>query len=119
MCKHIWFWTAVNRKTKRLVGFYVGDRSSKSFENLCENISHIDVRFYASDQYSVYDIIHPRYKRLVGKEHTCTVERMNRLLCHYIARLARETYRWSESFNTIINSVFLFLYRDSFLSIHF
>ena len=29
--KNIWFWTAVNRKTKKLVGFLVGDRSSESF----------------------------------------------------------------------------------------
>jgi len=90
-----------------LVWFHVGDRSSKSFENLCENISHIDARFYATDQYSVYDII-PRHKRLVGKAHTYTVERMNRLLRHYLARFARKTYCWSKSFNTIINSIFLF-----------
>ena len=78
MRKHIWL-CAVNRKTKKLVGFHVGDRGSKSFENLCENVSHIDAGFYATDQYSVYDII-PRHKRLVGKSHTYTVERMNRLL---------------------------------------
>ena len=108
----------MNRKTKRLVGFYVGDRISKSFENLCENISHIDARFYATDQYSVYDII-PRRKRLVGKAHTYTVERMNRLLRHYLARFACKTYCWSKSFNMIISSVFLFLHLDFFPSIHF
>ena len=101
-----------------MVGFYVGDRSSKSFENLCENISHIDARFYATDQYSVYDII-PRHKRLVGKAHTYNVERMNRLLRHYLAHFARKTYCWSKSFNMIINSTFLFLARDFFLSICF
>ena len=116
--KKIWLWTAVNRKTKRLVGFYVGDRSSKIFENFCENISHIDARFYATDQYSVYNII-PRHKRLVGKAHTYTVERMNRLLRHYLSRFARKTYCWSKSFNMIISYVFLFLYRDFFSSIHF
>ena len=51
--KKIWLWTAVNRKTKRLVGFHVGDRSSKSFENLCKNISHIDARFYATAIFSL------------------------------------------------------------------
>ena len=35
--KKIWLWTAVNRKTKKLVGFFIGDRSSKSFERLYEN----------------------------------------------------------------------------------
>ena len=106
MCKHIWLWTAVNRKTKRLVGFHVGDRSSESFENLCENISHIDAEFYATDQYTAYDII-PRNRRLVGKAHTYTVERMNRLLRHYLARFTRKTYCWSKSLNMIIDSVFL------------
>ena len=77
----------MNRETKKLVGFHVGDRSSKSFENLCENISHIDAKFYATDQYSVYDII-PDRKHLVGKAHTYTVEQMNRLLVKLIAGLA-------------------------------
>ena len=48
--KKICFWTAANRKNKRLVGFYVGDRNSKSFKNLCDNIVHIDARFYATDK---------------------------------------------------------------------
>ena len=43
------------------------NRKTKSFENLCENITHGDARFYATDQYSVYDII-PRYKRFAGRD---------------------------------------------------
>ena len=81
----------MNRETKKLVGFHVGDRSSKSFENLCKNISQIDAKFYAIDKYSAYDII-PSNKHLVGKAYTYTVERMNGLLRHYIARFTRKTY---------------------------
>ena len=66
---NIWLWTAVNRVTKKLVGFFVGDRSSESFEKLCENISHIDAKFYATDKFSVYDII-PNNKHLIGKSNT-------------------------------------------------
>ena len=108
----------MNRETKKLVGFHVGYRSSKSFENLCENISHIDARFYATDQYSVYDII-PYHKHLVGKKYTYTVEWMNHLFRHYLARFTRKTYCWSKSLNMIINSVFLFLYCDFVPSIRF
>ena len=104
--------------TKKLVGFFVGDRSSESFEKLCENISHIDAKFYATDKFSVYDII-PSNKHLIGKSNTYTVERMNRLLRHYLARFARKTYCWSRSLNMIDNSLLLFLYRDSFVSMHF
>ena len=52
--KNLWLWTAANQATKKLVGFFVGVRSSKSFEKLCENISHIDARFYATDEFSAY-----------------------------------------------------------------
>ena len=72
----------------------MGDRSSESFEKLCENISHIDTKFYVTDKLPAYDIISPD-KHLIGKSHTFTVERMNRLLSHYLARFARKTYCWS------------------------
>ena len=99
----------MNRVTKKLVGFFVGDRSSESFEKLCENISHIDTKFYAADKFSVYDII-PNNKHLIGKSNTYTVERMNRLLRHYLARFARKTYCWSRSLSMISFSVSLFAF---------
>ena len=94
----------MSRKTKELVGFFVGERSFSSFAKLCENISHIDAKFYATDKFSAYNII-PKDKHLIGKSHTYTVERMNRLLRHYLARFSRKTYCWSKSLNMIINSV--------------
>ena len=86
--------------TKKFVGFFVGDRNSESFEKLCENISHIDAQFYDTDKFSVYDII-PSNKHLIGKSNTYTVERMNRLIRHYLVRFARKTYCWSRSLSMI------------------
>ena len=105
----MWLWTAVNRVTERLVGFFVSNRSSESFEKLCENISHIDAKFYVTDKFSVYDIISSN-KHLIGKSNTYTVERMNRLLRHYLARFARKTYCWSRSLSMISFSVSLFAF---------
>ena len=42
--------------------------------------------------------------------HTFTVERMNRLLRHYLARFARKTYCWSHSLSMIPFSVSLFAF---------
>ena len=50
------------------------------------------------------------HKHLIGKSHTFTVERMNRLLCHYLARFARKTYCWSRSLSMISFSVSLFAF---------
>jgi insertion element IS1 protein InsB len=73
-----------------------------------QNISHIDAKIYATDGWESYNLI-DRAKRIVGKAHTFTVERTNRLLRHYLARFARKTYCWSKSLEMIENSVLLFM----------
>ena len=111
-------WTAVERKSKKLVGFELGTRETKYLRRLLSNISHINANKYASDHWKAYSLIDPK-KRLIGKSHTYNVERMNRLLRHYLARFNRKTFCYSKSLNMIFDSVLLFLYRDSISSIHF
>ena len=73
-----------------------------------EKIAHIEPKKYASDKYKAYDLIDPK-KRLIGKAYTYSVERMNRLLRHYLARFTRKTYCYSKSISMIADSVLLFL----------
>ena len=63
------------------------------------------------DHWHAYNLIVPT-KHLVGKAHTYTVERMNRLLRHYLARFARKTYCYSKSLQMIKYSLLLFMHRD-------
>ena len=83
---------------------------------MSEKIANIEAKKYAFDYYQAYDLIHPK-KRLMGKAHTYSVERMNRLLRNYLARFARKTYCWSKSLDMIKNSVILFMHRKSLYSI--
>ena len=89
-------WTAVDRESKELLGYEVGTRETKYFEKLSRKISHIAPKKYASDRYEAYNLIDPK-KRLIGKAHTYTIEKMNKLLIHCLARFARKTYFWSKS----------------------
>ncbi|MBR1778971.1 MAG: IS1 family transposase, partial [Clostridia bacterium] len=57
--------------------------------------------------WETYNLIDPN-KRLIGKAHTYTVERMNRLLRYYLARFTRKTYCSSKSLSMISDSVLLF-----------
>ena len=109
--KNIWLWAAVDRATKRLVGFQIGTRETKYFQRPIDKISHIDAKFYASDHWHAYNLIDPT-KHLTGKAHTYTVERMNRLLRHYLAGFARKTYCFSKSLQMIKYSLLLFIHRD-------
>jgi insertion element IS1 protein InsB len=109
-------WTAVGRESKELLGYEVGTRETKYFEKLSRKISHIEAKKYASDKYEAYNLIEPK-KRLIGKSHTYTVERMNRLLRHYLVRFRRKTYCCSKSLSMINDFVILFMYRKSISSI--
>ena len=110
--KNIWLWTAVDRATKSLVGFQIGTRETKYFKKLLNKISHIDAKLYATDNWHAYNLIDSS-KHLVGKAHTYTVERTNRLIRHYLARFARKTYCYSKSLQMIKYSLLLFMHRDS------
>ena len=73
--KKICLWTEVNRKIEKTVGLFVGDRSSKSFAKLCQNIFHIEAKLYDIDKLLAYDVV-PKNKHLISKSHTYTVKLM-------------------------------------------
>ncbi len=47
--KNIWLWTAVDRKSKELIGFEIGTRNTRYFEILSEKNSHVDPEKYVKD----------------------------------------------------------------------
>jgi len=106
----IWIWLAVERKNQQIKGFYVGDRSSESFDKLFNRTPHIEPRFYATDDYGTYDIINPD-NHIVSKAETYTVERTNRRLRHYLARFVRKSYCVSQSIEMVANSLYVWVFR--------
>ena len=109
---------AVERASQKIRGFYVGSRETSSFEKLSQNIQKLNVKTYATDAWESYNLIDPK-KHIVGKAHTYTVERTNRLLRHYLARFARKTYSISKSLDMIFYSLYLFSFRHLLPSISF
>jgi insertion element IS1 protein InsB len=106
----IWIWLAVERSKQEIKGFFVGNRSYKSFEKLSEIIGNINTKKYATDDYGAYGIINPT-KHIVGKAHTFTVERTNRRLRHYLARFVRKSYSVSQSIHMVVNSLYVWVFK--------
>ncbi len=88
----------------------MGDRSLKSFEKLSEITAYVTPEAYATDDYGTYEIINPNM-RIIGKEHTYTVERTNRRLRHYLARFVRRSYSVSQSIEMVANSLYVWVFR--------
>ena len=103
-------WLAVEREKQEIKGFFVGDRSLRSFERLSEITEHVNPKAYATDDYGTYEIINPNM-RLIGKEHTYTVERTNRRLRHYLARFVRRSYSVSQNKEMVANSLYVWVFR--------
>lgn len=107
----------MERKIKEIKGFFVGSRKTASFEKLSKRISNISADFYESDGLDAYNLIAPK-KHSVGKKHTYTVERCNRLMRHYFSRFARKSYSVSQKLYMIVYSLYVWFFRSLISLLH-
>ncbi|CDG21626.1 protein of unknown function [Xenorhabdus poinarii G6] len=73
-----------------------GDRSRKTLDKLLALLSPLNLRFYCTDNYAVYDSL-PEEKRLTGKTFTQRIERKDLTHRTRIKRLNRKTIGYSKS----------------------
>ena len=97
----IWIWIALERQTRRIVGFAVGDRSAATCRKLWASLP-ADYRKRAicyTDFLSSYTAVLPSKRhRPVGKEtgETAHVERFNNTLRQRCTNLVRKTLSFSK-----------------------
>lgn len=96
----VWVWLALERQTRRIVGFALGDRSAKTCEKVWFALSP-DYRKRAvcyTDFGDAYSAVLPSKRHLaVGKEtgQTAHTERFNNTLRQCCANLVRDTLSFS------------------------
>jgi insertion element IS1 protein InsB len=97
----VWVWVAIERQTRRVVGFAVGDRSAETCRKLWNSLP-ADYRKRAicyTDFWASYQAVLPSKRhRPVGKEtgETAHVERFNNTLRQRCANLVRKTLSFSK-----------------------
>ena len=96
-----WIWIALCRRTRKVVAYFIGDRSEKSCRELWERIPTGYKRCSSySDFWEAYRNVFPiDTHRCVGKEsgETAHVERWNNTLRQRLARFVRKTLSFSKS----------------------
>ena len=95
-----WLWIALNRRTRQVVAFVIGDRSAKTCRKLWQRIPYEYRRCHSySDFWHAYEqlLITGRH-HLVGKEsgETAHVERWNCTIRQRLARYVRKTLSFSK-----------------------
>jgi IS1 family transposase len=110
-----WIWLALNPSNKQIVGFYVGDRSVKSAQELYKSIPsywHENASFF-SDYWKAYQRVFESKKHVaVGKDSGLTshIERFNSTLRHRVSRLVRKSLSFSKSLTNHIGAIRYFIY---------
>ena len=100
--KHqVWLWIALCRRTRQVVAYTLGDRSTQTCQQLYNNLpeSYRTAQSY-SDFWDAYKNVFPKAShQALGKEagQTKHVERWNNTLRQRMARFVRKTLSFSKS----------------------
>jgi len=109
-----WLWLAIDRATRQVVAFHVGDRSRTSAQQLWANLPALyreQATFY-TDQYVVYQGVIPaeRHKAMTKKVRlTNHIERFNNTLRQRVSRLVRATLAFSKKLENHIGAIRYFI----------
>ena len=103
-------WKAVDHFKKGILGWVLGDHSSKTFRPLWELIKSWKCYFYVTDGWSVYPYFIAEEDHIVSKTYMTRVEGENTRLRHYLARLHRKTLCYSKSVEMLGYSIRLLIH---------
>jgi len=106
-----WLWWAIDRSSKRVCGWALGDRSTQTAERLDAQLPHAEHITFCTDFWRPYELIFQTQRHLQGKTHTFTIESWNNRIRIYLARLRRRTHCYSKSSKNLAASILLFLLR--------
>jgi insertion element IS1 protein InsB len=109
-----WVWIAMEKRTRQIIAFHVGDRSQESAKLLWANIPVVyreRATFY-TDQYAAYTgVIPPAQHKAITKSARKTnhIERFNNTLRQRVSRLVRSTLAFSKKVENHIGAIRYFI----------
>ena len=91
-----WLWYAWEPRFKRIIAHTFGKRDSEAFRELLKLLKPFTIRFFCTDNFSIYNSELPVEKHIIGKRHTQRIERQNLNLRTRLKRLNRKTIGFSK-----------------------
>jgi insertion element IS1 protein InsB len=110
-----WIWLALDRKTREIVGVFLGDRSRQSAQKLWDSLPGVYRQCAVSytDFWEAYETVFPSIRhRAVGFDpgQTNHIERFNCTLRQRVSRLVRKTLSFSKKLSNHIGAVWYFIH---------
>jgi insertion element IS1 protein InsB len=109
-----WLWLAMDRQTRQIIAFYVGDRGRDSAKQLWQNIPEMyrEQGTFYTDQYAAYlGVIPPAQHKSITKRarNTNHIERFNNTLRQRISRLVRSSLAFSKKVTNHVGAIRYFI----------
>ena len=109
-----WVWIAMDKQTRQILAFHVGDRSQDSAKQLWANMPAVyrERAIFYTDQYATYCGVIPtaQHKAITKSAHkTNHIERFNNTLRQRVSRLVRSTLAFSKSVENHIGAIRYFI----------
>ena len=110
-----WIWLAIDKKTREIVGVYVGDRSRAGARGLWASLPSVyrQCAVAYTDFWEAYEQVIPSQRhQAVGKEtgQTNHIERFNCTLRQRVSRLVRKTLSFSKKLENHIGAIWYFIH---------
>ena len=111
----VWLWIALDRPTRQVVAWVLGDRSEQTAWRLWDALPLTDAQrvtwAFCTDLWRSYDNVIPKERRATAKGETNHVERLNGSLRQRLGRLVRRTLSFSKSLQMLEAALTLFFHR--------
>ena len=110
-----WIWLALDKKTREIVGYYIGERSEKGARGLWNSLPSIyrQCAVCYTDYWAVpQQVIPSKRHKAVGKNSGMTnpIERFNNTMRQRISRLVRKTLSFSKKLENHIGAIWYFIH---------
>jgi len=111
----VWIWLAKDIDSKKIVGFYAGDRDGKGAQGLWDSMPGVyrQCAVCYTDFWSAYEGVLPSKRhRQVGKESgkTNNIESFNCTIRQRISRFVRKTLSFSKKIDNHIGAIWYFIH---------
>ena len=109
-----WVWLAMDKQTRQIIAFHIGDRSRDSAKQLWQNLPEVyrEQAMFYTDQYAAYlGVILPAQHKAITKQARKTnhIERFNNTLRQRISRLVRSTLAFSKKMDNHVGAICYFI----------
>lgn len=87
----LWLLKAVDRASRRTVGWVLGGRDAATFQRLYDKVKHLTQCAFYTDDWDAFAKVLPAERHIVGKAHTIPIEQDNSNTRHHLGRMTRRT----------------------------